>query len=291
MSDLVIRLRDARGKPLDDIADVTVTAHQTGVAVASKKAVKGSTAIKVSGLRSLAVYVVRAFPLRHRPVGQFVLMPPSGTKTVELVCPVDPLRVRSVEFPPYASLSARARAVLEASTLEHPPQGVSGQALYDSPELSDVARAGLCNLLAKMESTGLPDGKTVLDHVVSLYRVRGDRVFANVTIGLRDLIKTAVDDGRFRPVDSSLHTPPPGFTRAGSFKTDDRYGNLQVTFFSSVGAPLQFKADIDIDDAAGLEHAFQVVGHWVSSQETHPYDIHEILLYHQGLDPGYVLVT
>jgi hypothetical protein len=64
----------------------------------------------------------------------------------------------------------------------------------------------------------------------------------------------------------------------------------QVTFFSNP-ATLDFKADIDIDDAAGLEHAFQVIGHLITDGDTNPYDIHEILVYRQLLDPGYTLVT
>jgi hypothetical protein len=290
MSDITIHLRDARRQRLDDIADVIVTSHRTNTTVASRKGVKGSTSIRVTGLSPGAVYAVRAFPLRHRPVGHFVIAPASGTRAVELHCPVDPERVESVTFPPFASLPPPAQEVLQNSTLEHPPQNVSGQGLYEAPQLSDVARAGLLNVLAKMAATPLPDGSVVLDHVQSLFRIRGDRLFGDVALGLRDLVKTAVDEKRFKPADDSLHAPPPGFDRAGSFKTLDLYGNLQVTFFSSLAPPLRFKADVDIDDAAGLEHAFQVLGHWLTGEKTHPYDIQQILLFHQGLDPGYELL-
>jgi hypothetical protein len=93
-------------------------------------------------------------------------------------------------------------------------------------------------------------------------------------------------------VDASLHQPPDRFRLVDSYKTvPDKYGNLQVTFFASVATPLTFRADIDVDDAAGIEHVFQVLGHWITGEGTHPYDIHEILLAHQGLDPGYRLET
>ena len=49
-------------------------------------------------------------------------------------------------------------------------------------------------------------------------------------------------------------------------------------------------ADIDIDDAAGLQHVFQVVRNKLSGNPTHPYNIHEILIEHQHLDPGYSFV-
>ncbi len=45
--------------------------------------------------------------------------------------------------------------------------------------------------------------------------------------------------------------------------------------------------DIDIDDAGGLAHVFQVVRNRLSGEPTHPYNIHEILIAHQKLDPGY----
>jgi hypothetical protein len=130
----------------------------------------------------------------------------------------------------------------------------------------------------------------VIDHVDSLYRIRGDRIFANVSLALRDLVKNSVPAQLFVEVDGGLHTPPLGFERAGSYKTLDPYGNLQITFFSNP-ATLELKADIDIDDAAGIRHVFQVVGHLVTDGDTNPYDIHELLLQHQLLDPGYRLVT
>jgi hypothetical protein len=96
-----------------------------------------------------------------------------------------------------------------------------------------------------------------------------------------------VDGELFRPVDGSLHDPPQGFAPAGSFKTFDAFGNLQLTFFAD-GA--RCRADVDIDDAAGLLHVFQVLRNNLSGNPTHPYDIHQILIAHQHLDPGYQLV-
>lgn len=68
----------------------------------------------------------------------------------------------------------------------------------------------------------------------------------------------------------------------------DAAGNLQLTFARNVQGDL--KADIDIDDHQGTEHAADVLKHKITSKDTHPYDIHEILIYFQGLDPGYQLV-
>ena len=70
----------------------------------------------------------------------------------------------------------------------------------------------------------------------------------------------------------------------------DCYGNLQLTFFSSTAAPLRFGALMRISTMpAGFEHAFQVIGHDSTGQQTHPYDIHEILAFYQRIDAGYGL--
>ena len=82
----------------------------------------------------------------------------------------------------------------------------------------------------------------------------------------------------------------PGFTLIDSFKTPDQYGNLQLTFSrnETTGALM---ADIDIDDAQGIEHIFQVVSHSITGIQTNPYDIHEIMLEYQKIDPGYTLIV
>jgi hypothetical protein len=291
MAELLVRLRDAARRPLDDVADVLVSTPASGTVLRRARDVKGTTTVKVGGLAPLEPYLVRVFPVRHRPVSRFVRIPASGTEAVELFCPVDPERVESVKFPAYQTLRPQARAILEASRLEDAPADLKGRSLYESARLDPLPRAGLLNLLTKMARTAMPDGSAFLDHVSSLHRIRADRVFADVATGLRDLVKSGVAGQDFRPVSGKLHEPPRGFALADSFKSGDAYGNLQVTFFASLDAPLRFQADIDIDDAAGLKHVFQVLDHWLTEGVTHPYDIHEILLFHQELDPGYRLVT
>lgn len=290
MSDLVVRLLDVYRRPLDDTVDVTVTEQTTGRPVGNVNDAKGTRLVRVANLRPTDVYVVAVRPARHRAASQFVRLGAGPRTAIEIVCPVDSSRVLSVAAPPYAALSPKAQQILAASTLEHPPRNTSGQVLYLAPEISFVQRASLLNLFAKMGSTPLPDGSKVLDHVDSLYRIRGDRVFANVALALRDLVKTGVAAQLFNLVDGALHKPDPAFRLVDSYKTRDRYGNLQVTFFASLTAPLRFTADIDIDDAAGIDHLFQVAEHALTKGLTNPYDIHEILLYHQYLDPGYQLV-
>jgi hypothetical protein len=285
-SSLTMAFLDAYRQPLHDRVDVVVRSQTLNRTILERRNLDGTKPLSLAGLSPLEVCAVQVFPVRHRPVSHFLRPSP---ETAPLPCPVDPERVKRVETPAYDALSLRARTILEASLLEH-PSNVGGEELYRA--LEDIPRSGLLNLLAKMAATRLLDGSAVSDHVSSLYRVRGDRVFANVANGLRDLVRTAVDARRFAKVDGSLHHPPDGFTLVDSYKTiPDKYGNLQVTFFASADAPLRFKADIDIDDAQGIEHVFQVLSHWITGEGTHPYDIHQILLTYQGLDPGYRLLT
>ena len=296
MATLVLQFNNANREPLDDVVDVDVTAVQTDTTVTRIKDLSGKKKVRVNNLNPGQPYRVRVFPMRHRPVGQFALAPGGeAPENVVLFCPVQPERVQQPVFPAYTALDGVLRTILERSTLEHEPGAViappavgatPGAILFNG--LDKLPKAGLLNLFCKMRHTPL-GGLTCWDFVTDAYRLRGDRIFANVTVDFRDRVKSAVAGGTFHAVDQSLHKPGPGFAAAGSFKTQDLYGNLQLTFFSSVDAPLRFQVDADIDDAAGIEHAFQVLGHALTGGETHPYDIHEILTFYQRLNVGYDL--
>ncbi len=221
----------------------------------------------------------------YQTVSQFVNIGPSGATEVEFVLPVDPARVTSVRFPRYSLLAADAQKVLEASTDVLGFEKKSGESLYNA--MDDIRRAGFLNLVTKASSTRLENGKTVLSYIGPLTEVRGDRFFASIQSDLISETRHSVANTIFHPVDEALHEPPPGFEPAGSYKTSDHYGNLQLSFFS--GPSERFALDMDIDDAQGLDHIFQVIRNFVTGQPTHPYNIHEILVQFQKLDPGYRL--
>ena len=289
MATVTFRFQNANREPLDDTIDFDLSDAQSGALVSSVRDVSGKKQLKVTKLNPGRTYRVRAFPKRYRPVSQFISTSHSDDPTdVTMFCPVIPERAHPA-FRSYKGLDGALHKVLGASTLEGggtPGTGASpGEQLFNG--LDDLQRAGLLNVFCKMRGTPLGGG-TTWDFVTDLYRIRGDRIFANVTIDFRDRVKTAVAAGLFHEADQSLHKPAPGFDAAGSFKTDDRYGNLQLTFFATKDAPLKFQLDADIDDAAGIEHAFQVIGN-VFKGSTHPYDIHEILTFHQGLLVAYDL--
>jgi hypothetical protein len=167
-------------------------------------------------------------------------------------------------------------------------EGIRGENLYK--RLDDIRKAGMFNIVAKSRATPLSNGKNVLSYLKVLHELRGDRFFATVPKELREETKNSVSADLFHQADSSLHHPPdsfPGFTDAGSFKTNDSHGNLQLSFFMKGDECL---VDIDIDDAGGIGHIFQVLRNALTKGATHPYNIHEILIFRQQLDPGYTFV-
>jgi hypothetical protein len=257
LATLKIRVCNAKREPLDDRMDVRLVSARTDATVKQALDVRGAATVKFEGLIAGEPYIVRVFPVRHRPVAQFAIPRDGDAQTMTLFSPIHPERVREARFPAYADLDPVLKDVLERSRLEGSDH--SGAALYQ--DLSADEKAGLFNLFAKMSSVGFDDRRTIWSFVDDVYRVRPDRVFVNVQVG--------------------LHTPPLGFVSAGSYKTFDDFGNLQLSFFCSQAAPLAFKVDADIDDAAGLAHSFQVIRNFVTQGTTHPYDIHEILVFRQ----------
>ncbi|HXG91332.1 MAG TPA: hypothetical protein VNN73_03060 [Blastocatellia bacterium] len=230
------------------------------------------------------LYQITIDPSAYLQVSQFVTIKASGFTDQEIKFPVDPSKVKSVVFPKYADLSADLQKILENSDNVLSFEGLKGEALYNAETLDDFRKACILNIAAKCAATRLSNGKTVLPYIEKINELRGDRFFAVVPKELREETKNSVAEGVFFPAPEILHTPPAGFDHAGSYKTFDKYGNLQLTFFAKGN---DWLADIDIDDASGLEHPFQVIEHRFTGKQTHPFAIHEILVARQGIDPGY----
>jgi len=284
---LVVTVVDVRGNPLPQTVDIMLRHQQlsdsrvaTGIATAPLP--------RIGGLHRSpqGLYRIEVDPLSYHAVSQFVDVASSGDTQLTLTCPVDVRKVKDVRFPTYAALPNALRSLLKASSTVLGFPSRSGKSLYDG--LDPIRRAGLLNIAAKASATLLSNGTTVFPQLQSLRELRGDRFFAVVPKELREETKNSATAGMFTAEPSGLHHPPDGFTHAGSFKTNDRYGNLQLTFFMNGD---QCVADIDIDDAKGFEHIFQVVHNAATGQPTHPYNIHEILLMHQRLDPQYEFVV
>jgi hypothetical protein len=231
-------------------------------------------------------YTIEIDPGAYMPVVQFINIKSSGFTDLSVTVPVDPKKVISVNFPAFDKLHQDLRPILERSDKVLSFEGKKGGELYDA--VDDIRKACLLNIATKCAHTRFSNGKTVLPFINKINELRGSRFFAVIPRELREETKNSVADGIFREVSGALHRPPDGFEEAGSFKTFDKHGNLQLTFFAKGD---EWVADIDIDDAAGLEHAFQVLDHAIRNRDTHPFDIREILIHDQQIDPGYKFVV
>ena len=283
---LRLDLRNVYGDFLRETVDVIL--HNQVLSGVKRASANVKAKVDIPGLEGgpHGRYRIEIDPPSYQYLGRSdINLKASGITEFPFTFPIDPEKVTGVNFKPHAKLNDDVKTLLERSDKVLDFEGKKGKDLYDS--LDDIRRAGLMNIAVKLEATRLTNGRTALSYVQQLNELRGDRFFAVVPKALREETKHSVDAGIFDKADGSLHHPPPGFSPAGSFKTSDRYGNLQLTFFMNGNDCV---ADIDIDDAGGFEHIFQVLRNKFSGKPTHPYNIHEILVYRQKLDPGYRFV-
>lgn len=247
-----------------------------------------SKKINISNLSGVpnGLYRIDVDPSAYLPTCRFVTIKSSGPTDLQITCAIDPKKVKDIEFPEHSKLPADTQRILENSGNVVSFEGKKGEELYNA--LDDVRKANVLNLTAKCAATPLSNGKTVLPFIEKIIEIRGERFFAVVPIELRQEAKNSSVAGLFNEAPDKLHTPPPGFTRAGSVKTPDKFGNLQLTFFLNGNDCL---CDIDIDPATGLEHLFQVLEHRIKGINTHPYTVRDILISQQEIDPQYRFVV
>ena len=282
---LELELMDVHGARIAELVDIHLR-HR--VLQQDQRRIENVDATKLIAIPDLhaepqGLYVLQVNAPSYRPVQRFVTIPSTGVARERVTLPIRHDRAQAI-FPAYDGLDDRVQGLLERSRNVRGHEGVTGRALYDA--LEDVPKAGLLNIAKKSLATEFKDGADLLPHV-TLLEARGDRCFVEVPRALIEQMPALVDGEFFRPVNGVLHEPPPGLRPAGSFKTRDAFGNLQLTFFQS---DAECRADVDIDDAAGLGHVFQVARNHLTGDPTHPFNIHQILIAHQHLDPGYRLV-
>ena len=227
------------------------------------------------------VYSVEVDAPSYSGVKFLTRIPASGNGDLTVTLPVNKDRVTAVTFPPFATLDGETQRVLNGSVATLGRAGQSGEDVYSN--LDNLRRAGFLNLMAKAKRTRFTDNSKVVEYIDQITEQLGDRMFALVKPDLHAETVNSLPEGEFHEVPDLLHTPPPGFEAVDSYKTPDLYGNLQLTF--SQDASGQWAVDMDIDDAQGFGHFFQVVNNIGGA--THPYNIHEILVAKQELDPGY----
>jgi len=288
---LSLKVLDVFGQPVTERVDVFLKNQTLSDAPAFRD-------LDVSQTRSLTGlnvfpngnYRIELDALSYHTVSRFVNIPPDGDGEVTITLPINPKKVLRITAPEFgdASVPKDAWDLLTRSDNVLNFEGKTGRALYDA--LDDIRKAGFLNLVAKANRTRFTDltpARTVLSFIQKISELRGDRFFAAVDNAVRSATINSIHDDLFHEVSELLHTPPMGFVKDRSFKTLDHYGNLQLSFFK--GPDGAESVDMDIDDAQGFDHIFQVVGNLFGGP-THPYNIHEILIASQELDPGYRVV-
>ena len=295
-SSLRLSFVDVYGSRLNEPVDINLR-HRELSSSFSKSQINASKSLCITGLTGEqgGLYQLQVLSKSYLPLSTFLRVLEDQTADRTLVLLIDPRKVISVDFPDYRSLPAELQEVMSKSNgievlspASPDPikafEGMQGPALYSA--FDPLQKACLLNIATKSSVTLLNNGRSVFSYVKRLIRLRQDRLFAGVSDDLRYTVKSSAASGLLSEVSDSLHLPPAGYTRAGSFKTSERYANLQVTFFTN---GKEYIAEIDIDENSGIEHAFQAISGQPS--RSHPYVIHEILILYQKIDPGYRLNT
>ena len=283
---LKLDLVDVFGKRIKEKVDI----FMSNLHLDHKPVLRGVDASKIINISKLhtgsqGIYQISIDPPSYHPVGRFVIVQTGGVTEMSFPFPVDISKIVSVSFPSFPNLLKELRTVLTNSPNVVGFESNTGEALYNA--LDDIRRGGVLNIARKSLATRFSNNKSVLSLIKEIKELRGDRFFAFVEKELREEVINSLNTGLFHKVSGKLHNLPPGFEGfedVDSFKTDDHFGNLQVTFFRRGD---EFVADIDIDDAGGLGHIFQVLRNHFTGNPTHPFNIHQILLRHQHLNPGY----
>lgn len=218
---------------------------------------------------------IEVFPTKYRFKSVFVSVPSNGEVEVVEAFFVDPGKV-TPQFPSADQLQNEENWAALSSVLTESPIAYAS--------LNNPQKAGLLNLYAKMKDETAND---VFDQVINIFEVKPARIYAEVRQELWEMVRASPDRFHEEPDNGSMHDFGNGWTRLdehASFKTPDPMGNLQLTFATNNQG--RMAVDADLDDHQGLKHAFDVIKHKFSG-DTNPYDIHEVLLKFQGIDPGY----
>jgi hypothetical protein len=276
---LELELTNVRGAGVQDYVRVHLYDLSNGRAYNLYHPVNRILQIKKLKAEPVAHYAVTLYPRNYRVMNFGVMIIMGQTAKERVVLPVEPSRVSRIAAPAFSSLPDQVQTMLNRAEVAEFPS-LTGEPLYEALESQPDRKACLLNLAAKASSVSLGDGSTCLDHLGGLLQLQCERFFARATPALADQVGNS---SAFSPADPSLHAPLAGFQIVSSFKTRDDYGNLQLTFMRNGD---DWAVDADIDDARGVLHLFQVARNFFTEGSS-PYDIRDVLLAHQRIDPGY----
>jgi len=146
---LQLELLNVYGKFLGEKVDV-ILRHQV-LSEVVKASVNVTTKVNITGLRGTpqGLYRIDIDPPSYQYVSQFINMKASGITPLSLTFPIDPAKVKKVDFPAFSSklVSEDLRTLLENSDKVFSFEGKKGKDLYDS--LDAIRKAGLLNIAVK----------------------------------------------------------------------------------------------------------------------------------------------
>jgi hypothetical protein len=288
MASIKLSLTDAAGEDLTDHLTVDLfSIHGSGHFQVNTD-IDGSVQVNDIDTSSGPFFRLMISPVNHRVIQAFVSLSETRVTQFAAAVPVDPSQVRGVTAPDFADLPRASASILTQSKIPNFNDGsagfLNGAQLWTAMDRFPLLKACFLNITAKSAATILPDNSRVLEHMLGIVRIEQDRLFIGVT---PELVKETSHSNAFHQVSPALHSPLPGYNILSSYKTFDRYGNLQLTFQRKGDSDTDYACDVDIDDAQGIEHIFQVVRNSIAGP-TNPYDIHDILLQQKPVvDPGY----
>ena len=237
-------------------------------------------------------WTVHIQPDHYRAKSIFIFLPSGAELTAREFFFISPAHAKPT-FPPanrvFAEDAWKPLADLLKKSLIG---GLRGSDLYKQlTKKGPLKAAGLLNLHARARAVKWPSGGEVFAGFDALTDIRQERFYAAVGKEFHDEVKRSVKAKIFKPASGLLHPFPEGFERLkkdASFKTPEDAGNLQLTFAQNDAEELW--VDVDMDEAMGIKHAFEVLRHVFTGAKTHPYDIHQILtFFYEDIDPGYTL--
>ncbi len=204
---------------------------------------------------------------------------------------VNPKRVKDIAAPEFTALPAANRTFLDSADMAAPDAadrdllGLTGPALYNA--LGPLRKACLLNIFAKAKHGS---SARCFRFLQSLMVLRQDRCFCTVDPAMPEFLRKSE---MFKSAPQHLHQPLKDFVLEDSFKSNDAHANIQVTFMRHKSSGM-LAADVDLDEASGIEHGFEVIRNAVSQGRTNPYLIRELMLASEPvekvLDPGYRFV-
>lgn len=288
MASIKLVLTDAAGNDLADHLTIELFSIHSSDHFQVNTDINGSVQVNDIDISSGPFFRLMIWPVNHRVMQAFVSLSEKRVTKFTAAVPVDPAQVKGITAPEFLALPKAPATILNQSQVPNFSGGagafLNGPELWTAMDRYPLLKACFLNITAKSASTLLPDSSRVLDHMLGMVRIEQDRLFIGIT---PDLVEETSHSNAFQSVSAALHAPLPGYQILSSYKTFDRYGNLQLTFQRKGDTGTDYVCDVDIDDAQGIEHIFQVVRNSISGP-TNPYDIHDILLQQKpAVDPGY----